>query len=80
MWVVVVDDPDKPISKRNMRVIGQNGPERCPHLRGNKPGEYLCAVHDRKWYKRTPCFRHGQIERSQDDVCRMGEHIMKGVA
>lgn len=79
LWVVVVDDPDKPISKQNLRVIGQNGPERCPHLRGNKPGEYSCAVHDRKWYKRTPCFKHGQIERSKDDVCRMGEYQMKGV-
>jgi len=73
--VVIVDDPEKGFVKDNFIVHEGNGP--CKHLRGDKPGEYSCAVHDYPWYKRTPCFSHGQIEVSNDCVCRMGEYILK---
>ena len=76
--VVIVDDPKKGIVEGNLIDIGFNGPERCKHLVGTTPGKYSCAIHDKKWYKKTPCFRHGQIEMSQDSLCRMGEFIMKG--
>jgi hypothetical protein len=47
----------------------------CKHLKGDKPGEYSCALHDMKWYKKTPCFSHGQIERGNTN-CRMGEYVL----
>ena len=72
-----MDDPDKGPVEGNLKAIGQHGMERCQHLMGNKPGEFSCAIHNKKWYKDTPCFQHGQIERSKDDVCRMGEYIIK---
>jgi hypothetical protein len=50
--------------------------ERCPHLRGDRPGEYFCIIHDRSWYKETPCYSHGQIERSPADKCRVGQNIL----
>lgn len=78
LFVVIVDDPTKGISEDNLIVHGQNGEKNnCKHLKGDKPGEYSCALHDEEWYKETPCFQHGQIERSPDDLCRMGAHIMK---
>ena len=75
-WVIIVDDPEKGIKEDNL--IEQNGlKDRCKHLKGDKPGEYGCAIHDRYYYKSTPCFHHGQIEQSEDANCRMGEHVMK---
>lgn len=73
--VVIIDDPKKGLVEENFIVHEGNGP--CKHLRGKKPGEYECAVHNCSWYKRTPCFRHGQIEASNDCLCRIGEFIMK---
>jgi len=75
--VMIVDDPDKGMKKENI-VLKPSG-ERCRHLRGKDPGKFSCAVHDKKWYKKTPCFSHGQIERSPDDVCRTGEWMLKKV-
>jgi hypothetical protein len=77
LCVVIVDDPEKGVDPENLKAIGFKGPERCQHLVGDKPGEYSCAVHDRKWYKETPCASHGQIERSPTDECRMGQYILK---
>lgn len=75
--VMIVDDPDIGLVRENI-VVKRTG-ERCRHLRGDKPGEFSCAVHDRKWYKKSPCFSHGQIERSPDDVCRTGEWMLKKI-
>lgn len=73
--VVIVDDPTKGIREDNLAYHkGQGIP--CKHLIGSKPGEYSCAIHDKPWYKKTPCFSHGQIERSKDSPCRMGEYIL----
>jgi len=75
--VVVVDDPDLgPVEGNLIFVPGDGIP--CKHLTGDTPGEYACAVHDREWYKETPCFAHGQIENSPDDPCRMGKYILSG--
>jgi hypothetical protein len=76
MCVVIVDDPDKGIQEGNLKV--HEGKGKCPHLQGDRVGEYSCAVHNKKWYKKTPCFSHRQIERSVNDECRMGAFITKG--
>ena len=75
LCVVIVNDPDKGIRQDNLRCY--EGNDKCQHLQGNKPGEYSCAVHDRLWYKKTPCFSHVQIERNKDDKCRMGVYLLK---
>ena len=74
-FVVIVDDPEKGIDPDNLMVI-DNRTDRCPHLRGDKPGEYACSIHDRDWYPETPCAHHKQIERSPDCECRMGRHLL----
>jgi len=76
--VVIVDDPAKGIVEGNLQPVGFGGSERCKHLVGDKPGEHACAVHNEPWYDETPCFRHGQIERSPQDECRMGRYILDG--
>lgn len=76
--VVIVDDPEKGIESDNLKVhMGHN--ESCQHLVGNTPGEYSCVIHSKPWYKKTPCFFHGQIEQDVHDVCRMGEYILKNL-
>jgi hypothetical protein len=72
--VVIVVDPDAGVAEGN--VAHKPTGTRCRHLRG-EPGRCSCAVHDRPWYGETPCFSHGQIERRADDVCRMGEYVLR---
>jgi len=72
--VMIVDDPTKGLSEDN--IIDHIGDGPCKHLEGSKPGEYSCKVHSKSWYKKTPCFSHGQIESSPDNECRMGRYIL----
>jgi len=74
--VVIIDDPEKGIVEGNFVVNEGNGVP-CKHLRGDKPGEYSCAIHDYPWYEDTPCFSHGQIESSPDNECRLGAYLLK---
>jgi len=71
--VVIVDDPEKGIEEDNLKA--RMGNEPCQHLKGDTPGEYSCAIHDFPWYKKTPCYSHGQIEREDSD-CRLGRWIL----
>jgi len=48
--------------------------QNCPHLL-LKNHKFYCKIHNRKWYKDTPCYRHSQIENG-DTNCRMGEYIL----
>ena len=73
---MIVDDPSKGIAKDNIIAHWGNG-QPCKHLHGDTPGEMTCGIHHFRWYEKTPCFTHGQIERSKDCVCRMGEYQMK---
>jgi hypothetical protein len=74
--VMVVDDPEKGIGEGNI-VAHMGGGKPCKHLLGSKPGDYSCAIHGKRWYRKTPCFAHGQIEASKEDPCRLGEYILK---
>jgi Fe-S-cluster containining protein len=77
--VIILDNPDLPLTETNVRFKPDG--ERCPHLRGDAPGKYSCAVHDHPQYQETPCFDFGQIEESPEDPCRIGMYILqtKGV-
>ena len=72
--VMIVDEPSKAISEDN--IIAHKGDGPCKHLEGEKPGKYSCKVHSEPWYNETPCFSHGQIEKSPDEECRMGRYIL----
>ncbi len=75
-WVIIVDDPEKGLREDNL-IEKPDGP--CKHLVGTEPGKFSCAIHDKKWYKKTPCWSHGQVERSKDDPCRLGKwYLEKG--
>jgi hypothetical protein len=71
MAVAIVDDPDLDPVEGNIVFHAGGG----KHLRGDGPGKYLCAVHDKPWYPETPCFGHRQFEFA-DSPCRMGQHIL----
>ena len=73
--VMIVKDPNKGIKEDNI-ICHEGKGVPCPHLKGDKPGSYKCAVHSRRWYRRTPCYDYGQIEESPDDPCRMGKFIL----
>jgi hypothetical protein len=72
--VVIIDDPKKGISQDNMIVLNGDGTP-CKHLIEDNEG-CSCALHDYPWYKDTPCFAHGQIERGNTN-CRLGEFILE---
>lgn len=72
--VVIVDDPEigfDPMKDENLVTHEGNGP--CKHLRGDKPGEFSCAIHDKPWYPLTPCAQFEQIGRPEAE-CRMGRY------
>lgn len=73
--VPIVDDPSKGMTEGNMKIY--RGDSRCPHLSGNKPGEFGCDLHGEKWYKDTPCFKHGHDDVLRDGTCRFGSYVMK---
>lgn len=75
--VVIVDDPEKGPVEDNLIAIDCHEEGQCKHLRGDKPGEYSCVLHDKPWYEETPCFMHGQEEDNPNTPCRIGEAIMK---
>jgi len=72
--VAIVDDPEKGLQEDNIIMHEGDGP--CKHLLGDKPGKYACAIHDKEWYKETPCYSHGQIEANPNDECRMGRYVL----
>jgi hypothetical protein len=77
--VGIVRDPDLGPVEGNLMVVNERGPGDgpCPHLRGDEPGSFSCAVHDRPWYNETPCQEYGQIESRPDTPCRIGSYIME---
>jgi hypothetical protein len=76
LLTVIVVDPDKGPVYDNLTTIGTSGEkERCPHLRGDRPGEYSCSVHERDWYPETPCAEYQSHWPSKP--CRMGEFLLK---
>ena len=53
-------------------IIHKPSGEDCPHLIWD--GHISrCSVHDKKWFKGTPCYKFTQIERGDTD-CRMGKY------
>lgn len=71
--VMIVNDPTKGVCPDNIIYKPSGTP--CQHLKGDKPGEYFCGIHDYSWYEETPCFQFSQIEK-EDSNCRMGEHLL----
>lgn len=74
-WVVILSDGRRPAKPGNLEVHPGHGP--CKHLRGKTPGKHRCSIHGSRYYKGTPCDRHGQIEASPKCVCRMGRYMLK---
>ena len=75
--VTIVDDPEigyDPMKNENLVVHQGDGP--CKHLQGDKPGEHWCAIHDKPWFKETPCHHFTQVEKD-NTPCRMGEYQLK---
>lgn len=70
---VIILDPDKGLAPGNARV--KHTGERCPHLQGDSPGAYSCAIHDHPIYPQTPCYEFTQVGKDSDP-CRMGEYIL----
>jgi len=49
----------------------------CPYLQFNN-GKYLCSIHDKLWYKFTPCYSYDQISSNKENDCRIGDQIITG--
>lgn len=76
--LVVVVKPEVVKEDLNLETLGEDDflcltGQLCPHLKFDS--EATCSIHHFDWYEDTPCFRHGQIERSIDDECRTGRYL-----
>lgn len=78
-FVPIIDDPEKGLQENNIVIHEGNGTP-CKHLKGSKPGEYSCAIHDYPWYRETPCYGHIQIEKDPNEPCRVGLAFMERFA
>jgi hypothetical protein len=74
LCVVIVNDPEKGLVENNF-IFHEGGGVACKHLIGEGQGNYSCAIHDKPWYKDTPCFSHTQFETS-DVPCRIGDELI----
>ncbi len=74
--VPIIDNPERGFIEDNIIFHFGLG-IKCKHLDGEKPGKFSCKIHDKKWYKKTPCFLFGQIESSPNKPCRMGVYILQ---
>ena len=78
-FVEVVDNPEwaneQGIDDGNLFTQWGDGTP-CKHLKGDKPGEYECALHEYDFYKETPCHEFTQVE-IEDSNCRLGEYVLK---
>lgn len=70
--ITILEDPDDLMNVRAINALN----ERCPHLEGDKPGEYSCRIHEHPNYELTSCKQFDQIGRA-DEPCRLGQGIMK---
>jgi hypothetical protein len=68
-FTVIVVIPELGPRKDNIRSINMLE-ERCPHLEGDRPGEYSCRIHEYEWFKDTPCGQYNS------DGCTLGEYII----
>lgn len=73
--VVILIDPDKGLVEENTAIRGADSPERCPHLQGDKPGAFSCALHDHPIYPQTPCAQHNADD--SDAPCRLGKYVLE---
>lgn len=73
--VTIVNHPEKGLKENNFDFQEGTG-KSCKHLRGSKPGEYSCILHDKPWYKQTPCYAY--MQEGTQVKCRIGEGIMAG--
>lgn len=74
MLIPIIEDPEKGVVEDN--IICLDGSQRCPHLRGDRPGDYSCSIHHYDWFKDTPCGQYDQVERKDSD-CRTGTYKLK---
>lgn len=69
--VPIVIDPELGPQPGNIKTI-HGFLERCPHLQGDVPGKYSCAIHDKEWYAESPCGTY-----NPEDPCICGFRIYR---
>ena len=69
-----IDVLDKSVMEKFMI---KRGGKWCPHLEEINKHTFSCKVHDKPWFKNTPCFDYSQIEQAELDKCRMGIYVNK---
>lgn len=76
---IIIIKPEYVREKLNLNKLPEDafmvagvGGQLCPHLSWDGDTA-VCKIHHFPWYKKTPCYRHGQIERSGNTLCRMGK-------
>jgi hypothetical protein len=73
--VVILKDYNKKPQENN--TVFKKGGEVCRHLTIDlkEPNKVICKEHHKKYFKKSPCDNHGQIE-VKNSVCRLGEYII----
>lgn len=73
-WVERYNPKEENIEKFGDQVYHKHDGEVCPHFSWNGDTA-VCAIHEKIWFKDTPCGQHGQIESDESNLCRTGKHV-----
>ena len=73
-WVERFNPNEVDIDKVEDQIYIKHDGEVCPHFSWNEDTA-VCSIHEKFWFKDTPCGQHGQIESDKSNLCRMGKHI-----
>ena len=66
-------DLQNPLIKE--KVMLKKSGEWCPYLEEKNKFIFTCKIHNKPWYKQTPCFEYSQLENDILDKCRLGVYI-----
>lgn len=59
------------------KLIHKHGNQNCPHLEyDNETRIATCKVHNKSWYKDSPCYSHHVIG-DPNKPCRVGDYQLK---
>jgi hypothetical protein len=73
-WVERYNPNENDFEKFQEQVYFKHEGEICPHFSWDGDTA-VCAIHEKFWFKGTPCGSHGQIESDKSDLCRTGKYI-----
>ena len=70
----IIDKPN--IGLRDDNIILKKEGERCKHLLGSKPGNYICMLYNETYFDNMPCIAVKGFNTDESDICPIGKEVI----